>query len=218
MVTIDEHIVRAPAAICFHVAADVERWPEILPHYRRVQFQERRGFGRGRVDMAAWRDFAGGFRYPTWWVSEMRSEAKTPAIFYRHVLGITRGMDVRWEFFAHDESDTRVRITHAWNGPAWPLIGALAANHVIGPHFISAIASRTLAGVAAVAEQRAAAVAEQRAATKAEQNAAAAAEQQAAPEANYSAAAQAEAKQLPGVTSARHGATPPASEDRKSVV
>lgn len=179
MVTIDEHIVRAPAAICFHVAADVERWPGILPHYRRVQFEERRGFGWGRVDMAAWRDFGGGLRYPTWWVSEMRSEPKTPAIFYRHVRGITRGMDVRWEFFDHDDGATRVRITHVWNGPAWPLIGALAANHVIGPHFISAIASRTLAGVAAEAEQSAAA--------EAEQSAAAAAEQRAAPEANRSA-------------------------------
>jgi ribosome-associated toxin RatA of RatAB toxin-antitoxin module len=158
MITVDERLVRAPARLCFHVAADVERWPEILPHYRYVRFRERRGPTSGVVEMAAWRNFGGPLRYPTWWVSEMRGDPDEPAVRYRHIEGITRGMDVIWEFHPVDEEVTRVRIVHTWAGPRWPLIGGLAADLVIGPHFISAIAQRTLAGVGQEAERRARAV------------------------------------------------------------
>jgi ribosome-associated toxin RatA of RatAB toxin-antitoxin module len=160
MITVDERLVRAPARLCFHVAADVERWPEILPHYRYVRFRERRGPASGVVEMAAWRNFGGPLRYPTWWVSEMRGDPDEPAVRYRHIEGITRGMDVIWEFHAEAEEVTRVRIVHTWAGPRWPLIGGLAADLVIGPHFISAIAQRTLAGVGREAERRARAGAE----------------------------------------------------------
>jgi uncharacterized membrane protein len=154
MIRVDEHITSAPTDVAFHVGADVERWPEILPHYRWVRFQDRRGFGHGVVEMAAWRDFAGPVRYPTWWASEMEADADVPIVRYRHVDGITRGMDVRWEFLDAGEG-TRVRIVHEWEGPAWPVIGRFAADAVIGPHFVSAIAQRTLAGVCAEAERRA---------------------------------------------------------------
>jgi len=155
MITVDERIVRAPAHLCFRVAADVERWPEILPHYRYVYFREKRGFADGVVEMAAWRHFGGPLRYPTWWVSEMRGDPDEPAVRYRHVDGITRGMDVIWEFHPEAEDVTRVRIVHTWPGPRWPLIGGIAADLVIGPHFISAIAQRTLRGVGMEAERRA---------------------------------------------------------------
>ncbi len=154
MITIDEHVTAAPQDICFQVGADVERWPDILPHYRRVRFQRKDGFASGRVEMAAWRDFAGPLRYPTWWVSEMTSNASVPVVRYRHVDGVTTGMDVSWEFHAH-ASGTLVRIVHEWDGPGWPLIGRFAADHVIGPHFVSFIAGRTLAGVSREAERRA---------------------------------------------------------------
>jgi ribosome-associated toxin RatA of RatAB toxin-antitoxin module len=151
---VDEFLVRARADVCFRVAADVERWPVILPHYRWVRFKEKRAFGEGIVEMAAWRQFAGGVKYPTWWVSQMRSDASEPAVYYQHIEGVTRGMDVKWEFNPRG-SDTFIRLFHVWNGPAWPLISNIAANLVIGPHFISAIAQKTLAGVAREAEQRA---------------------------------------------------------------
>lgn len=155
MITIDEHQAAAPPGICFQVGADVERWPDILPHYRWVRFNRRDGFASGRVEMAAWRDFAGPIRYPTWWVSEMESDAATPVVRYHHVAGVTRGMDVVWQFLPRGDR-TLIRIVHEWPGPRWPLIGGFAADHVIGPHFVSFIAGRTLAGVAAEAERRAA--------------------------------------------------------------
>jgi hypothetical protein len=154
--TVDERIMRAPASLCFAVAADVENWPAILPHYRLVRFQGPHGFGTGRVEMSAWREFAGPVRYPTWWVSDMRVAQAEPAIYFEHVAGITSGMHVKWEFHAGAgaEATTRVRITHEWTGPRWPLIGPVAWRHVIGPQFVSFIAGRTLAGVAAEAERR----------------------------------------------------------------
>ncbi|HSM36999.1 MAG TPA: SRPBCC family protein [Longimicrobiales bacterium] len=153
MITVDERVIAADPDLAFRVAADVERWPEILPHYRYVRFLERDGFGQGVVEMAAWRNFAGPLRYPTWWVSEMRCDADARRVYYRHIRGITSGMDVVWELNAR-AGGTHARIVHEWGGPSWPLIGALAANAVIGPVFIHHIASRTLAGVGAEAERR----------------------------------------------------------------
>ncbi len=147
MITSDEHLMPAALRECVRVAADVERWPEILPHYRWVRFHDKRAFATGRVEMAAWRDFAGPLRYPTWWVSDMSFDEQAPAILYRHIDGITRGMRVRWEFEPVGEA-TRVRVVHQWDGPPWPLVGRAAADLVIGPRFVSAIARRTLAGVA----------------------------------------------------------------------
>lgn len=149
---VDECIAHAPADLCFRVASDVERWPAILPHYRQVRFRLSQGPGRGEVEMAAWRIFAGPLRYPTWWVSEMYSDQKGLTIDYLHLEGVTRGMVVRWEFLPEDV-DTRMRVTHGWDGPAWPLVKRPAWKYLIGPHFVSAIAQRTLAGVAIEAQR-----------------------------------------------------------------
>lgn len=152
MRTVDEHIASAPPEDCFRVAADVERWPEILPHYRWVEFRRRDAFARGLVEMAAWRRF-GPVGYPTWWVSEMDHRKDDGVVLYRHVDGITQGMDVRWEVEPVDAGRTRLRIVHEWDGPGWPLIGSFVARHVIGPHFVSHIARRTLAGIGLEAER-----------------------------------------------------------------
>jgi hypothetical protein len=149
MLTIDEIDVRGSLDACFRAAADVEQWPNILPHYRWVRFHEKRGFGTGRVEMAARRTF-GPLPYPVWWVSEMRIDEARPAVLYRHVEGITSGMDVEWSF-APRNGGTHIRIVHEWTeGPAWPLPVAgrrAIANLIIGPVFIRHVASRTLLGI-----------------------------------------------------------------------
>lgn len=155
MIRTDDRVTTAPKDVVFRVAADVENWPNILPHYRWVEFREKRGFAHGVVEMAAWRDFLGPIRYPTWWVSEMEADPDEPVVRYRHIDGVTRGMDVAWQFFDAEEG-TLVRIIHDWpQGANWPLIGGIAARWVIGPHFVSVIAQRTLAGICAEAERRA---------------------------------------------------------------
>jgi ribosome-associated toxin RatA of RatAB toxin-antitoxin module len=144
MRTVDRTRMRAPIERVFAAAVDVERWPALLPHYRRVRMLERRTDG-GLVEMAAWRPF-GPFNYPTWWVSEMRVDRAAPAVHYRHVRGITAGMDVVWRLEPAGD-DTEVTIVHDWAGPPWPVVGGAAAAWVIGPVFIHGIASRTLAGI-----------------------------------------------------------------------
>lgn len=153
MITHNETRMNAAPDRCFRVAADVERWPSILPHYRRVRFRRKDGFGRGEVEMAARRMF-GPLGYRIWWVSEMTADESVPVVRYRHVDGITRGMDVEWRFHAEGDN-TRVEIVHEWpGGPAWPLIGKFAADHVIGPVFIHHVARRTLEGVRREVESR----------------------------------------------------------------
>jgi ribosome-associated toxin RatA of RatAB toxin-antitoxin module len=154
MTTIDEQLVRAPLEKIFGIAADVEHWPEHLPHYRYVTMRERDVAGGGIVEMSANRPF-GVFDWPTWWLSEMEVRSpggpSAPVIRFRHVRGITKGMDVEWSFHPRPEG-THVRILHVWNGPRWPLIQSIAATMVIGPIFVHGIASRTLAGLARAAE------------------------------------------------------------------
>jgi ribosome-associated toxin RatA of RatAB toxin-antitoxin module len=149
--TVDERFVAARVEDIFELAANVEEWPLHLRHYRYVRMVERdRGDG-GIVEMAANRPF-GPLNWPTWWVSEMeiRRPPSAHAIRFRHVRGFTTGMEVEWSF-APEGSGTQVRIVHEWNGPRWPLIGAVAATMVIGPVFVHGIASRTLAGLARAA-------------------------------------------------------------------
>jgi ribosome-associated toxin RatA of RatAB toxin-antitoxin module len=145
MRTVDRIRMRAPVERVFQVAADVEQWPALLAHYRWVRMLERREHG-GVVEMAAWRPF-GLLRYPTWWVSEMWLDREAPAVHYRHIRGITRGMNVVWRLQPAGE-ETEVTIVHEWTGPRWPVVGSAAANWIIGPVFIHGIASRTLAGIA----------------------------------------------------------------------
>jgi hypothetical protein len=153
MRTVDRVRIQASFARVFAAASSVVRWPTILPHYRWVRI-----LNDGLVEMAAWRPFARGLlKYPAWWVSEMTIDRPAGEIRYRHVRGITRGMNVVWRLAEVGEPEVRegsrgsggvdVEIVHTWDGPAWPLIGPLAANLVIGPVFIHGIASRTLAGI-----------------------------------------------------------------------
>ena len=105
--------------------------------------------------MSASRPF-GPVDWPTWWTSLMAvqtpSSTSRGSIRFRHVRGITAGMEVEWTFGPH-EAGTLVRIVHVWNGPTWPMIGGIAAHGVIGPVFVHGIASRTLAGLGRAAER-----------------------------------------------------------------
>lgn len=155
MIIVDEQTVRVRREVFYDFAKDVMRWPEHLTHYRFVKFRTRARDGGGLVEMSANRPF-GPLNWPTWWLSEMSVDDAIPNIRFKHVQGITTGMEVEWQFLRREDPNvTHVRIVHAWNGPWWPLIGRVAALAVIGPVFIHGIASRTLAGLAAAAERQA---------------------------------------------------------------
>ena len=158
MEIVDERLVHASWRTIFDIAKNVELWPAYLPHYRYVRFRERAADGGGLVEMAAWRPF-GLVAWPTWWLSEMSVDEGAPAIRFRHVDGVTKGMDVEWSFRTVGADGrargTHVKILHAWDGPPVPLLGIIAATALIGPVFIHGIASRTLEGLAMTAERAA---------------------------------------------------------------
>lgn len=129
------------------LAADVERWPDILPHYRWVTLLE--GGGDHKVvEMAARRE-----RIPVKWraIQEIDRGGATPVIAFRHIRGVTKGMDVDWTF---DQQPDHVNVTirHDFR-PPWPVVGGLVAERIIGPHFVGYIAGQTLAKFKEIVER-----------------------------------------------------------------
>lgn len=151
LVMVDEAVVRASVEATFNVVRDVERWPERLPHYRYVRFRSRNRDGGGVVEMSANRPF-GPLNWPTRWVAQMAVDDSPPSIRFRHIEGVTTGMDVEWTFEPHADG-TRVRLFHVWNGPDWPGLGTAAAVGLIGPVFVHGIATRTIAGLKTATER-----------------------------------------------------------------
>ena len=130
------------------LAADVERWPVILPHYRWVTLLAGGG-DRKVVEMAARRG-----RFPVKWraIQGIERGSGTPIITYHHIGGVTKGMDVAWHFDVKPER-VDVRIDHDFS-PPWPLVGGPIASGIIGPHFVEYIASLTLATIKGIVEDR----------------------------------------------------------------
>jgi hypothetical protein len=135
-----EHIVA--------LAVDIERWPEILPHYRWVKLLDGGGDHK-TVEMAAKRDFI-----PVKWraVQDVERDGPTPIIRFTHFGGVTKGMDVAWTFDVKPGS-VLVRIDHDFQ-PPWPIVGPTIANRIIGPHFVEAIAGKTLQTIKGIVENR----------------------------------------------------------------
>ena len=136
--------IAAPYERIFELAAEVERWPDVLPHYRYVR--------RLPAD-AGTRHFAMGARrgiVPVAWAATQRPLADRRRIEFHHTGGVTRGMEVAWRF-EPDGDGWDVSIEHDLD-LRWPVIGGFVAEHVIGPHFIDAIAGRTLRTIKRLAE------------------------------------------------------------------
>jgi ribosome-associated toxin RatA of RatAB toxin-antitoxin module len=139
--------IRAPYERIFPLAAEVERWPERLPHYRYV---------RRLPAVDGERRFAMGARrgpIPVRWEAVQRPLPEQRRIEFTHTGGVTRGMEVAWRFEPAADGGQEVSIHHALD-LHWPLIGGWLARKVIGPQFIDAIAGRTLRRVKALAEGR----------------------------------------------------------------
>jgi uncharacterized membrane protein len=134
----------APYERIFRLAADIERWPEILPHYRYV---------RRLADIGDDRQYAMGARrgvIPVTWKAIQRPLLEARRIEFEHTGGVTRGMVVAWRFEPAGEA-WDVSIHHQLD-LRWPLIGGAVADRIIGPQFIDAIAGRTLRTIRRLAE------------------------------------------------------------------
>lgn len=136
--------IDAPLERIFSLAAEVERWPERLPHYRYVRRLPAEN-GERRFAMGARRG-----PIPVRWEAIQRPLPDQRRIEFTHTGGVTRGMQVAWRFEPGD-GGWEVSIEHELE-LGWPLIGGFAARRLIGPQFIEAIARRTLRRVKALAE------------------------------------------------------------------
>jgi ribosome-associated toxin RatA of RatAB toxin-antitoxin module len=127
--------IRGDIKRIFQVAAQVDKWPEILPHYRWVRILQRKR-RRTTVEMAARRG-----RIPVSWTA-VQEVFPYERITYKHIKGFTTGMNVTWSFKPSRER-VEVLITHDFS-LAWPLLGAFVSKYIVGALFVKPIASRTL--------------------------------------------------------------------------
>jgi uncharacterized membrane protein len=135
MHTENEIEIRGDVKRIFQVAAQVENWPAILPHYRWVRVLQRKK-RRTTVEMAARRG-----RIPVRWTA-VQEVFPHQRITYKHIKGFTTGMDVTWSFKAGQDT-VRVVITHDFALP-WPIVGGFVSKYIVGAFFVKAIASKTL--------------------------------------------------------------------------
>jgi ribosome-associated toxin RatA of RatAB toxin-antitoxin module len=127
--------IRGPVKRIFQIAAQVDKWPEILPHYRWVRILQRKK-RRTTVEMAARRG-----RIPVSWTA-VQEVFPYERITYKHIKGFTTGMDVTWSF-KPVQGRVEVVITHDFS-LAWPLVGGFVSKYIVGALFVKPIASRTL--------------------------------------------------------------------------
>ena len=140
--------MQADPAIIFKLAAEVERWPLFLPHYRWVHLLDSSANGqRKRVEMAARRD-----GIPLRWTAMQELFPAEGRITFRHVRGPTRRMWVEWTLTPGPDG-VQVRITHDFS-PAWGRVplGNFVAQHIIGESFVGNVANRTLRCIKVTAE------------------------------------------------------------------
>jgi len=150
--------MRGPKARIFQLAADIQDWPDLLPHYREVVVFERTDDGRRKlVEMAAVRDGfpLPGLRFPVRWRSVQVCEPETGRIFFKHTAGMALGMWVVWTL----EDDVwgrgvQVTIGHDLTYP-FPLLNGWFARNMVGDQFVHAIAGRTLATIKDTVEREA---------------------------------------------------------------
>ena len=137
--------IRAQYDVIFDLAADVECWPDRLPHYRYVRRLPAPD-GERRFAMGARRGLI-----PVSWEAVQRPMREERRIEFTHTGGVTKGMWVAWRFAHRAGGGLDVSIEHRLD-LGWPMVGELAARHVIGPQFIEAIAGRTLRRMKELAE------------------------------------------------------------------
>ncbi|HXW51669.1 MAG TPA: SRPBCC family protein [Candidatus Acidoferrales bacterium] len=139
--------IQAPAALIYDVAHDVSRWASMLPHYRYVRVLERNG-DDCICEMGARRDFV-----PVRWTAAVHLLPQIPRIEFTHVNGPTTGMRVAW-IFDPTARGTRLTISHDLATLSRPLVRTALGAHIAARLFIEPIASRTLACIKAIAEER----------------------------------------------------------------
>lgn len=137
-------VMDAPWSVAFELGSRVERWPELLPHYRWVRILGRDGESR-LAEMAARRGL-----WPLRWMARVEPKPDERRIYFRHLRGPSRGMRVHWEL-QEEDGRTRVTIVHEMTLEA-PLVRTPLGRWIVTHGFVEPIARRTLACMKQAAE------------------------------------------------------------------
>ncbi len=130
----------------YNYASQVEKWPQILPHYRRVDILEP-GARERLVSMHCIRAF-GPIHWPCKWRAKQNLSPEDGRILFSHVSGPAKGMKVEWKL-NRTPKGIETSIHHDLQSKTpW---GRLYAGF-IGPVFIQAIAGQTLNRIKALVE------------------------------------------------------------------
>jgi ribosome-associated toxin RatA of RatAB toxin-antitoxin module len=120
--TANEVIIQGDPDRIYQLAAAVEEWPTFLPHYRWVRVHGREG-NRRTVEMAAWRT-----GLPVRWVSHQWLWPEERRITFRHIGGLTRGMEVEWRIEPIESSVVSRQSSVGASGGGCPAVLGMAAG------------------------------------------------------------------------------------------
>jgi ribosome-associated toxin RatA of RatAB toxin-antitoxin module len=139
--------VHAPAELVFRLAARVERWPALLPHYVAVDVLERSG-DTTIARMTARRSLVPilGIGIPVAWRARAWAEPTERRLRFHHLGGATAGMDVTWRIEPDGDGRSRVTLEHEVRPRFRPW--ALIVDRL----FVRPIARRTMTTFKAIAE------------------------------------------------------------------
>ena len=122
----------------YNYASRVEQWPDILPHYRRVEVLQA-GLHERLVSMHCVRSF-GFIHWPCKWRAKQTMSPEEGRILFSHVSGPAKGMSVEW-LLSRKPEGIETTIEHELHARTpWEKLYA----GFIGPVFIQSIASQTL--------------------------------------------------------------------------
>ena len=147
--------VAASASTVYNLAHEVERWPEMLPHYRSVTVRSRDHNGVV-ADLRATRRL-GPLRIPVGWRSRSwsdGSDADDLRLRFVHLAGPTRGMDVTWHIRPTGGTSCSAVIVHDFSRHL-PLLGDELFPRIVDRWFTRPIAGQTLRSFKALAERAA---------------------------------------------------------------
>ena len=131
----------------YRLGAEIEKWPDLLPHYRSVDLLWQSG-NQCVARMKAWRD-----GIPVSWMCFQERIQSEPKVVFRHIGGFTRGMIATWVFQENPDNTVTVRIIHEFR-KGWPVQGfdRFVTDRVVGEFFTHNIAGKTLNMVKVLAE------------------------------------------------------------------
>jgi ribosome-associated toxin RatA of RatAB toxin-antitoxin module len=138
-------VMNAAVETIFEAAANLERWPSFLPHYRFIRYYEK-GPVRNLVEMGATRG-----AIPIAWVSEQIIDRENREIRFKHLKAWTKGMKVVWKFRPLPVG-VEVQIVHDLSFRV-PLLAPIA-EPIIGGFFINYVATQTLQHMKAHVEKK----------------------------------------------------------------